>query len=92
MRPIFFVAASGVVLAGVAIWHLTVILASHPKDANTGRTSSPIDTTQMMKDARSLPVQQIRRALTQTAPLRVERISATRSVPAQKILVGHSNE
>jgi succinate dehydrogenase hydrophobic anchor subunit len=34
MRPIFFVAASAVVLAAVAIWHLTVIFASHPKDAN----------------------------------------------------------
>ena len=57
MRPIFFVAASAVVLAAVAIWHLTVLFASHPDDANTARAPSSIDTTQMMKDAKSLPVQ-----------------------------------
>jgi hypothetical protein len=57
MRPILFVAASVVVLAVVAIRHLTVIFASHPKDANAARMWSSIDTMQMMKDARSLPVQ-----------------------------------
>jgi succinate dehydrogenase hydrophobic anchor subunit len=58
MRPIFFVAASAVVLASVAIWHLTVIFASPPSDANAARMWSSIDTMQMMKDTRSLPVQQ----------------------------------
>jgi succinate dehydrogenase hydrophobic anchor subunit len=58
MRPIRFVAVSAVVLAVVAIWHLTVIFASDPKDANAARRWSSIDTMQMMKDARSLPVQQ----------------------------------
>ena len=65
MRPIFFVAASVALLATVAIWHLTVIFASHPKDANTPRISSSIDTRQMMKDARSLPIQRFDAHLTQ---------------------------
>jgi succinate dehydrogenase hydrophobic anchor subunit len=58
MRPILFVAATAVVWAVVAIWHLTAIFASHPKDANAARMRSSIDTMQMMKDARRLPVQQ----------------------------------
>jgi hypothetical protein len=58
MRPILFVAGSDVVLAVVAILHLTVILASHPKAANAAPMWSSIDTMQMMKEARSLPVQQ----------------------------------
>lgn len=58
MRPILFVAASAVVLAVVAIWHLTVIFVSHPKAANAAPMWSSIDTMQVMKETRSLPVQQ----------------------------------
>jgi hypothetical protein len=58
MCPILFVAAAAAVLAVVAIWHQTVIFASPPSDANAARMWSSIDTMQMMKDARSLPVQQ----------------------------------
>ena len=60
MRLTFILTISTVIMAAVAIWGLTttiMIIAPQPKEANAAPTSTLIDTTQMMKDARNLPVE-----------------------------------
>ena len=57
MRLTLIAAVSSVVVAVVAIWGPTVIIAPHPKDANAAPASASIDAMQMMKDARNLPVE-----------------------------------
>jgi len=57
MRLTLVVTLSTVVLAAVAIWGLTIIIAPNLKDANAAPVSASIDPTQIMKDARNLPVE-----------------------------------
>jgi hypothetical protein len=58
MRMTLIVAVTTMVLAIAAMWGHTSIIAPHPKDANAAPAPALIDVTQMMKDARNLPVQQ----------------------------------
>jgi len=57
MRLTLVVTLSTVVLAAVAIWGLTIIIAPNLKDANAAPVSASIDPAQIMKDARILPVE-----------------------------------
>jgi hypothetical protein len=58
MRPNLIFAVGAFALAIVVIWRLTtIVIAPHPQNANAAAVSPSIDTMQMMKNARNLPIE-----------------------------------
>ena len=57
MRQDLILTAGALIFVIVAIWGMAVVIASHPKDTDAAPAPASIDATQMMKDAKTLPVE-----------------------------------